>query len=84
MAEYKCDCRACTNVAWSERFGAYYCLPGIATGTIPLVLHDMGGTASGDYFTCDEFTTEERTPALYETVSVWTAERPCKEWGEAE
>ena len=91
MSEYRFDCDACTNKAYSQRFSdefgfdAYYCLPQIATGKSPLVLHDMGGSKHGDYMTCDGYTTEPRPLAIYETVSVFNAEHPCNEpsdWGE--
>ena len=65
MAEYLFDCGACTNKAVSSN-GSEYCLPHISHGSSPIVLHDEGGTKKGDYFTCGEYGTMERTPAIYE------------------
>lgn len=69
MAEYRFDCRKCTNEAYGGPFDAYYCLPMIQ-GRKPIDLHDMGGTKHGDYLTCSEFTTEPRAVAAYELASV--------------
>ena len=78
MAEYRFDCRECTNEAYSIGFDAYYCLPTIM-GEKTIELHDMGGTKNGDYLTCPKFTTEPRQVAIYEAVTVYNAEHPCDE-----
>ena len=66
MAEYRFDCRKCTNAAYSETYGYEYCLP-MVRGEHPIEVHDMGGTRKGDYLTCSGYTTEPRTIAIYET-----------------
>lgn len=76
MARYEFDCHRCTNTAYSQKYAerdgcGTYCLPHISTGKSPIVFHDMGGTKAGDYFTCPEYTTEPRTVAIYEAVSVF-------------
>lgn len=79
VARYEFDCRACTNKAYSQVYGHYYCLPDISTGKSPMEFHDMGGSKKGDYMTCAGFTTEPRPLAIYEAVSVFSAEHPCNE-----
>ena len=78
MAEYRFDCRECTNKAYSQRYDAYYCLPAIM-GEKTLELHDMGGSKHGDFMTCGRFTAEDRPIAIYETVTIYNAEHPCDE-----
>ena len=76
MADYRFDCRECTNTAYSQRFtdefgfDAFYCLPTIM-GEETIELHDMGGTKNGDYLTCPHFTTDDRQIAIYEAVSIY-------------
>lgn len=65
MAEYRFDCRKCTNTAHGGPFDADYCLPTIR-GEETIVLHDMGGSKREDYLTCGKYTTEPRTVAVYE------------------
>ena len=67
MAEYRFDCRKCTNTAYSQRFDADYC-PYIAQGASPIEVHDMGGTKNGDYLTCGRFTTEPQQVAMYDLM----------------
>lgn len=65
MADYRFDCKKCTNKAHGGPFDYDYCLPFVRNERAPFVFHDMGRT-SLDYFTCDYYTTEPRTVAIYE------------------
>ena len=66
MAKYLFDCHKCTNKAHSVFYDSDYCLPAVSEG-YHIELHDMGKN-SLDFFTCEHYTTEPRTTAIYELV----------------
>lgn len=74
MTKYEFSCRDCTNKLISAN-GTQYCRPAIE-GEEPIVLH--GWTKEDFRLTCDYYTTEPRTPGIYELVkAVALALDPC-------
>lgn len=64
MTKYEFSCRDCTNTLISAN-GTQYCRPAIEDDKSP-VLH--GWTKEEFRLTCEYYTTEPRTPGIYELV----------------
>ena len=66
MSHLHFDCSKCTNKA-VRADGWTYCLPMVRDGRNTLVW-EWGSCTDEDHCHCTEFTTEPRTPAIYEAV----------------